>query len=123
MENKTDKIETVVETKQAIKESLSQLLIQERNIRNNINSLNQQLSTTVGCIELIVKTICSQCDVALEHGANFKFDKDLNVVLIFDRNGDNVVCGGCEMPSEVTNPEQLSDLLQVDSAEIIPLKE
>lgn len=116
---KTDKIETVIETKQAIKESLSQLLIQERNIRNNINSLNQQLSTTVGCIELIIKTICSQCDVALEHGANFKFDKDLNVVLIFDRNDDNVV------PSEVTSSEQLSDLLQVDSAEItpFPLKE
>ncbi len=114
-----ESMEKLVELKQAIKEDISQLLIAENNIRSEMKNLELQLNSTIQSLELIVKTIASSNDILMSTGMSFKFDKNLDLIIIFSTKSATEPQFKNEI--EVTSESQLSDLLQCDSAEIIPI--
>jgi hypothetical protein len=114
-----ESMEKLVELKQAIKEDISQLLIAENNIRSEMKNLELQLNSTIQSLELIVKTIASSNDILMSTGMSFKFDKNLDLIIIFPTKSATEPQFKNEI--EVTSESQLSDLLQCDSAEIIPI--
>lgn len=115
----SESIERVIELKQAIKEDISQLLIAENNIRSEMKDLELKLNSTIQSLELIVKTIASSNDILMSTGMSFKFNKNLDLIIIFPAK--SVAETQFKKEIEVTSESQLSDLLQCDSAEIIPI--